>query len=322
MARPLRLEFPGALYHVTSRGNQGMEVFGDDDDRLAFLRTLQATACRFNWICHSYCLMGNHYHLVIETPDGNLSKGMRQVNGVHTQYVNRRRKNGGHLFQGRYKAILVEKESHLLEVIRYVVLNPVRARITSLPEEWPWSSFRGTCGLDAPHPCLTAGWVLSHFGKGSMSAFRSFVTDGINMPSPWGNLKGELLLGSETFREMIDPYLKGKAGISEIPVSQRLVGRPDLGALFPHKGRDGRDARIHEAVEKWGYSQKEVADFITLHYSSVSRILGRMTAATQTPVEAVKPQAKRPVPKAPSRVVEGGRGEKTKPRGDQLSLFS
>jgi len=132
MARPLRIEYPGAVYHVTSRGNEKKAVFKDEQDRENFLRTLQHVNKRYNWLCHAYCLMDNHYHLLIETPDGNLALGMRQLNGVYTQLFNNRRHRTGHLFQGRYKAILIQKDTHLLEVCRYVVLNPVRARMVEL----------------------------------------------------------------------------------------------------------------------------------------------------------------------------------------------
>ena len=155
MARPLRIEYPGAVYHVTSRGNEKKPVFKDDADRENFLNTLQHVNNRYNWICHAYCLMTNHYHLLIETPDGNLSLGMRQLNGVYTQLFNKWHGRTGHLFQGRYKAILIQKDSHLLEVCRYVVLNPVRAKMIEKPEEWKWSSYLATAGKTKPHPCLT-----------------------------------------------------------------------------------------------------------------------------------------------------------------------
>ncbi|MBI3060119.1 MAG: transposase, partial [Deltaproteobacteria bacterium] len=125
MARPLRIEFPEALYHVTSRGDRQEAIYEDDEDRRAYLEILGDVAKRFDWLCYAYCLMENHYHLVIETLEGNLSKGMRHLNGVYTQVSNRRHQRVGHLFQGRYKAILIDKDSYWLEVSRYVVLNPV-----------------------------------------------------------------------------------------------------------------------------------------------------------------------------------------------------
>ena len=149
---PPSVEFPGALYHVTSRGNERRPIFlgNADTDRGTFLDTLAQTLERFNWICHAYCLMTNHHHTVAEIPDGNLSKGMRQLNGVYTQRVNRTHGRVGHLFQGRFKGILVEKESHLLELARYVVMNPVRAGMVATPEDWRWGSYRATAGLKAP----------------------------------------------------------------------------------------------------------------------------------------------------------------------------
>ncbi|NVK43915.1 MAG: transposase [Oceanospirillaceae bacterium] len=135
MARPLRLEFAGALYHLTSRGNRRELIYETDEDRCVFLAVLDEVCETFNWVCHAYCMMGNHYHLLIETPEGNLSQGMRQLNGVYTQRFNRQHRRVGHLLQGRYKAILVEKDAYLLELARYIVLNPVRAEMTSSRNE-------------------------------------------------------------------------------------------------------------------------------------------------------------------------------------------
>ena len=181
MARPLRIEYDGALYHVTSRGNERKAIFRNANDRSLFLDTLAQVNKRFDWVCHAYCLMNNHYHLVVETRDGNLSKGMRQLNGVYTQAYNKRCGRIGHLFQGRFKAILVQKDSHLLEVCRYVVLNPVRARTIKHPRLYKWSSYRATAGMAQAHPCLTPDEILSHFGQRKLSAqekYRDFVQEG------------------------------------------------------------------------------------------------------------------------------------------------
>src|SRR5919109_5544610 len=147
MSRPLRLEFPGAVYHLTSRGNARRKIFFSDTDRTNFLDTLSQVISRFSWICHAYCLMANHYHLLIETPKPNLSLGMRQLNGLYTQSFNRRHKRVGHLFQGRFKAIVVQKESYLLDLCRYIVLNPVRIKGDVRMDAWKWSSYRATAGL-------------------------------------------------------------------------------------------------------------------------------------------------------------------------------
>src|SRR3990172_7313322 len=210
MARPLRIVFPGAIYHVTSRGNARAAIFKEDADRELFLEVLQQVVERFNWLCHAYCLMDNHYHLMIETPDGNLSAGMRQLNGVYTQRFNRRHGRVGHIFQGRFKAILVDRDSYLLELCRYVVLNPVRAGMVKKPSAYPLSSFRPTMGLDPVPRFLTVDWVLSQFARTKVSArrrYREFVEAGIGLPSPWEALKGQTLLGGEGFVEKLKPYL-------------------------------------------------------------------------------------------------------------------
>ena len=146
MARPLRIEFPGAFYHITSRGDRRAAIFEDDEDRETFSGVLAEVVERYNWICHAFCLMTNHYHLVIETVEGNLSQGMRQLNGVYTQASNRRHNRSGHLFQGGFKGIPVDEDAYLLEPSRYVVLNPVRAGMVDSPDRWPWSSYRAMTG--------------------------------------------------------------------------------------------------------------------------------------------------------------------------------
>ena len=163
MARPLRIEFSGALYHVTARGDRQEDIYLTDTDRIAFLDILGQVVERFNWLVHAYCLMDNHYHLLIETPDSNLGQGMRQLNGVYTQTSNRNNHRVGHVFQGRYKAILVQRETYLLELCRYIVLNPVRARMVKNAKAWPWSSYRDTAGFRMPPDWLNTEWLLAAF---------------------------------------------------------------------------------------------------------------------------------------------------------------
>jgi putative transposase len=165
MARPLRLEFAGALYHVTSRGDGREAIFRGDGDRLVFFEVLAGMWERFNWVIHAYCLMTNHYHLLVETPDGNLATGMREPNGVYTQRFNRIHRRVGHVFQGRYKAILVQKETYLLELARYVVLNPVRARMVASAGDYRWSSYRAMIRNAAPPDWLETGAILNLFGQ-------------------------------------------------------------------------------------------------------------------------------------------------------------
>jgi putative transposase len=278
MARPLRIEYDGALYHVTSRGNDRKPIFKEDSDRELFLSTLTHVNERFHWICHAYCLMNNHYHLVIETPDGNLSKGMRQLNGVYTQTFNKRHRRTGHVFQGRFKAILVQKDSHLLEVCRYVVLNPVRAKTVSHPRQWKWSSYHATAGIAAVSGCLTVDDILTHFGQRMAIAqekYCEFVQAGISGTSIWDDLEAQSLLGVEGFSEGLRPLVTEKQQIREIPKGQRFVGRPTMQKLFSQKsrGKTSRNRVIAKAVTEFGYSQMELATFLGLHYSTISRIL-------------------------------------------------
>ncbi len=278
MARPLRIEYDGALYHVTSRGNDRKAIFKDDRDRELFLNTLAQVTERFHWICHAYCLMNNHYHLVIETPDGNLSKGMRQLNGVYTQAFNKRHSRVGHVFRGRFKAILVQKDSHFLEVCRYVVLNPVRAKTISHPRQWKWSSYRATAGMVQAHGCLTVDEILSHLGQRKAithEKYCEFVQAGIDSPSIWADLEAQSLLGVEGFAEGLRHLVTEKQQLREIPKGQRFVGRPTLEKLFSRRrlGKASRDQLIAEAATHYGYSQMELASFLDLHYSTISRIL-------------------------------------------------
>ncbi|OIO53868.1 MAG: addiction module toxin RelE [Alphaproteobacteria bacterium CG_4_10_14_0_2_um_filter_63_37] len=278
MARPLRLEYSGALYHVTSRGNARQAIVHDDDDRALFLEILGSVMDRFGWLCHAYCLMDNHYHLLIETPKPNLSQGMRQLNGVFTQKINRGRGRAGHLFQGRFKAILVERESYLLALARYVVLNPVRARMVKKAGDYRWSSYRATVGMTPKPSWLTTSSLLAQFGSSVPAAresYAGFVESGRADVSPWPELKGQVLLGSETFLAEMRARMGG-VDHPEIPLIQRRSHRPSLDVLFPASesmSKVQRDEAIRAAFETHGYSMTAIARQTGLHYSTVSKIV-------------------------------------------------
>lgn len=279
MARPLRLEYPGALYHVTARGNARQDIYLNDNDREGFLELLGSIIERFHWLCHAYCLMDNHYHLLIETPDANLSTGMRQLNGVYTQRFNRRHGRVGHVFQGRFKAILVDRDSYLLELARYIVLNPVRAKLRKHAGDYAWSSYSATVG-EAPAPTLlTTHWILGQFGKQkarSQERYAAFVKEGVGGESIWNNLQAQVVLGSEKFLTQIEDLLKDAATIKEVPKAQRYVGRPPLKKIFHSKmEKVQRDAAIRQSYLEYGYSMSEIARYLGLHYSTVSGIVNR-----------------------------------------------
>jgi len=276
MARPLRLQFPHAVYHVTSRGNARQKIYNDAQDREQCLSLLAHVVTRYGWHCHTYCLMDNHYHLVIETPQSNLAQGMRQLNGLYTQAYNRRHHRAGHLFQGRYTAIVVEKDAYLLELCRYVVLNPVRAKMATHPAQWHWSSYRATVGEVTAPEWLTVNWILGQFGVRTQMArerYRQFVAEGLGAPSPWRQLTGQIYLGRERFVAQHQP----NAVIREIPRQQTQAIRPVLQTLLA--GRRGWRQGLMTAYRRYGYRLQEIANHAGVHYSTVSRELKRQETA-------------------------------------------
>ena len=270
MTRPLRIEFPHAVYHVTSRGNARQDIVLNARDRTQFLLLLGHVIDRYGWLCHAYCLMDNHYHLLLETPQANLSQGMRQLNGRYTQAFNRQHRRVGHLLQGRFTAILVEKDAHLLELCRYVVLNPVRAKMVTHPRLWTWSSYRGTAGELTGPAWLSTDWILMQFGSRVREAqrrYRQFVAEGREGPRPWEQLRGQIYLGSEDFIAQHQP----DRVIREIPRRQTQAKRPPLREVFQRRGGEGR--RIYLAYRQYGYRLHEIAEHLGVHYATVSRRL-------------------------------------------------
>ncbi len=277
MSRPLRLEFAGALYHVTSRGNAKKPIYLQDDDFKLFLSVLSDVCEKYNWVIYAYCLMTNHYHLLVETPDANLSKGMRQLNGVFTQSMNRKHHRVGHLFQGRYKAILVDKDAYLLELCRYIVLNPVRAKMVNSPDEWLWSSWHSMTGKFNSTAWLATDTLLGLFSNERHRAIESyidFVNRGIDKKI-WHNLKGQIFLGDNAFvvkhQAMQD---KVEGDLLEIPLKQRTA--PALRLDEYQSQAVNRDEAIANAYRSGGYTQKQIGDYFGLHYSQISRIIAKL----------------------------------------------
>jgi putative transposase len=276
MARPLRLEFPGAIYHLTSRGNRREAIYEDDNDRMQWLEILSRACDRYNWRIHAYCLMDNHYHLLLETIQGNLSRGMRHLNGVYTQYFNRQHNRVGHVFQGRFKAILVEKESYLLELSRYIVLNPVRAHMVKAMDQWQWSSYLSTSGQVQKQDWLETDWLLSQFGKQRKRAtekYIDFVREGIGLPSIWKNLSNPVFLGDEAFVDQYQKMVLEKTELDEVPALQKRASLKPI-SHFQTKYEDTNIA-IKEAYLTGGHTMKEIGQHFGKHYTTISRIIKR-----------------------------------------------
>jgi putative transposase len=254
---------------VIARGNSDDPIYADDLDRELFLADLERVVERYRWLCHAYCLMTTHYHLVVETPLANLPAGMQRLNGGHASRFNERHGLTGHVFGSRYRSILIEDARYLLAVCRYVVLNPVRAGICDRPEDWPWSSYRATAGLEPTPRFLTTETILAEVGgdtyPAAQAAYREFVAAGIDEALA-ERVRGERL-GSEGFlrnRFGLEPPL------AEIPRVQIEPDRRPLAQIFG----DERFA-VACAYRSHGYSLAEIATHLGCHYSTVSRRLSR-----------------------------------------------
>ncbi|HAG51003.1 MAG TPA: hypothetical protein DHU69_08460 [Deltaproteobacteria bacterium] len=230
MARQLRIEYEGAFYHVTSRGNQREKIYWDDKDREEFKKILKRTKEIYGYLLHAHVLMNNHYHLLIETPYANIKQIMQNINTSYTVYVNRRHKRFGHLFQGRYKAFIVDKESYLLELGRYIHLNPVRAGAVRMPEDYEWSSYREYLQRDSEHGLTNTDGTLYSFSRKraiAVKKYQEFVNASITGESP---LKGAVgsILGDETFRDRVVKHLKGIPDKAEIPEIKKFETKHNI----------------------------------------------------------------------------------------------
>jgi putative transposase len=232
MARPIRIEFPGAVYHVTSRGNEQRRIFQSDRDRKAFLDFLGDAAKRFGWSVTAWVLMTNHFHLVIQTPQPNLSRGMHWLNGSYAGWFNRQHKRWGHLFGGRFKAFLIDKETYFTEVLRYVVLNPVRAGLAARPEAYRWSSYRATAGLENAPEWLDVNAALTPFAPDTQLAqayYSEFVAAKIGSDEClWDSLINGIYLGDEEWAKKMRLAVEAKPRSTDHPKVQRAIGRPKI----------------------------------------------------------------------------------------------
>jgi len=267
MARPLRLQFADATYHVMSRGNAQQRIFVDDQDRHDFLKIMSAVGVRLRWRILAYCLMDNHYHLCLETPEPTLARGMRDLNSTYAQSFNRRHERVGHVLQGRYHAILVERSAHLLQLIRYIVLNPVRARLCGTAAAWRWSSHRAMVGTANAPPAVDVVRSRGYFtqaGGEPVAAYRRFIAEGtVADKSP--TTSHPLILGSDSFVETV--LARAAAGDLEVPRAQRARSLAHYA-----RGARSRDEAIRRVHASGAYSLKAIGRHFGLHYSTISHI--------------------------------------------------
>ena len=280
MTRPLRLEYPGAVYHVTARGNRQAGIFSDDADRRAWLGILGLACDRFNFSVHAYCQMTNHYHLLVETIDGGLGRGMRHLNGVYSQNINRRHALSGHLFQGRYHAVLVQKDSHLLELARYIILNPVRAGMVDRLEDWRWSSYHATVGTMHHGEWFDRMWLVEQFGASSVSAaqaYRRFVREGYGEKNPSAKVKHRLLLGDEDFVAGRRTFAEAASGIRQ---AARVQRRTAALTLAGYEARfSTRDMAMAEAYRSTAFTMAEIGMHFGVSSKTVGRAVSKLAAA-------------------------------------------
>jgi putative transposase len=280
VSRPLRILANDALYHVVARGNARLAIYHDDVDRCRFLAILATVVERYRVECHAYCLMSNHYHLVLRTQKANLSSAIQYLNGVYAQWWNTRHRRVGHVLQGRFKAQLIQREGYFLEACRYVVLNPVRAGLVTHVEDWRWSSYRATAGLASLPKWLTTVLILGNRPAAGVRAYRVFIAAGISENAVTRAIRSDLpIVGSNAFaashREVIE-----QAHPTEVLRRDRTIGRPTLADLFADVvDKPTRDRRIREARERFHYRVSEIARHVSLHYASVSRIVTAGRAA-------------------------------------------
>ncbi|MGH3111478.1 MAG: transposase [Gaiellaceae bacterium] len=274
MVRPLRLEVEDGIYHVTARGNERKAIYRDHNDRQRFLEVLTRTLERFRWLCLAYCLMSNHSHLLVRTRQPNLARGMRDLNGIYAQEFNRRHHRVGHLFQGRYRAVLVENDEHLLTVLAYVVRNPVRAGMCASPREWRWSSQAAALGEHSPG-LLALDELLSCLAPTRARAraiYRDLTEDDARDEA--GRYDDRAIDGSEEFARSQRVAVEHSP---DIPSSHFHEPRPALRVLL----REGSVDAIARAYAH-GYTMPAIARHLGLHASTVSRRLSRHRAQIRT----------------------------------------
>ena len=288
MARPLRISYPGAFYHITARGNEKKDIYKNDRDRKKFLEYLESATERYGARIHAYCLMSNHYHLLLETPDGNLSEIMRHINGAYTTYYNVKRGRSGHLLQGRYRAVLVEADEYAEELSHYIHLNPVKAGLVEKPEDYNWSSCKDYFGMRPSVGWLHQDFILSFFGEKEKTArkrYREFCekSPGQQIKNPLENVICSTFLGSQAFIDAIkEQHLGGKKEDRNLPALNKIISRPSIEAIQEavrsefSEAPDIKQVSLYLCHNYSGRRLKEIGEYFNLGESGVSQASGRM----------------------------------------------
>ena len=289
MARPLRIQYPGAFYHITSRGNEQKEIFKSKRDREKFLLYLESATERYRAAIHAYCLMNNHYHLLMETPRGNLSEIMRHINGAYTTYFNFKRDRSGHLMQGRYKAILVEADAYAKELSRYIHRNPVRAGAITRPADYPWSSYQYYIGDKRGPEWLKVKFILGFFGKKvpvAQKRYREFVEEKIGQEekSPLKEVVSSTILGSMEFVKAVSKkHLEGKKPDREVLALRKLSGQLSIAEIdnaaaevFREEEKTGKKVSLYLSHRYSGKKLKEIGEYFGISESGVTQASRRL----------------------------------------------
>jgi putative transposase len=303
MTRPLRLEYPGAVYHVMSRGHERSAIFREDGDREKFHSVLGAVVGDERWELHGYCLMSNHYHLLVETPEGRLSRGVKALNGRYAQWFNWRHGRRGHLLESRFRSVLVQKDSHLMELLRYIVLNPVRAGLVERAGDWKWSSYRATAGMSEAPEWMAVDWTLSQFARrrtAARRAFRRFVAEAKGSGKEIETEEKSGCYGDQEFRQQIREMLDGKEISDEIPLRYRparhavtiaqvqvKVAREwdvPIETLARRRGGDDKRAAIYLAKKLTGIGGREIGAAFGVKPAQVSHIVRGIDDHPESPL--------------------------------------
>lgn len=295
MARPLRITYPGAFYHMTSQGNEGKAIFRSHRDRKKFLSYLESATQRYGALIHIYCLMSNHYHLMVETPLGNPSQIMRHINGTYTTYFNSRRQRSGHLFQGRYKAIVFDVDEYGKELSSYIHLAPVRAGIVDKPEEYDWSSYPYYIDQKKAPEWLVRNSILHYFGRNFSNAqrkYREFVDAMIGQEyrNPLRSAVGSTILGSADFvQEIREKYLNNRKADRNLPALRALSRRPSIQEIEKEvESVFGKDLALSRKVKLYfchrysGKKLKEIGTHFDIGESGVSQASRRISLKIST----------------------------------------